>query len=99
MDKFLEFKEKGITILYVSHDVNSIKRFCDRAIWLNEGKIQLDGNVDYVTDQYLDYLKMLDNKVAEEKSHHIQVVKMHFIYCQRYFSGKPCFGNCNFKNR
>jgi ABC-type polysaccharide/polyol phosphate transport system ATPase subunit len=74
MDKFLEFKEKGITILYVSHDVNSIKRFCDRAIWLNEGKIQLDGNVDYVTDQYLDYLKMLDNKVAEEKSHHIQVV-------------------------
>ena len=34
MDKFLEFKEKGITILYVSHDVNSIKRFCNRAIWI-----------------------------------------------------------------
>ena len=42
MDKFLEFKEKGITILYVSHDVNSIKRFCNRAIWINEGR----GNQD-----------------------------------------------------
>lgn len=74
MDKFLEFKEKGITIIYVSHDVNSIKRFCDRAIWINEGKIQLDGNTDYVTDRYLDYLKLLDNQVKEEEENHIQVM-------------------------
>ena len=60
MDKFLEFKEKGITILYVSHDVNSIKRFCNRAIWINEGHLEADGDVDLVTDKYLDYLKMLD---------------------------------------
>ncbi len=60
MDKFLEFKEKGITILYVSHDINSIKRFCSRAIWINEGRLEEDGDVDYVTDKYLDYLKTLD---------------------------------------
>lgn len=65
MDKFLEFKEKGITILYVSHDVNSIKRFCNRAIWINEGHLEADGDVDLVTDKYLDYLKMLD--VANEQ--------------------------------
>ena len=51
MDKFLEFKEKGITILYVSHDVNSIKRFCNRAIWINEGHLEADGDVDLVTDK------------------------------------------------
>lgn len=60
MDKFLEFKEKGITILYVSHDVNSIKRFCTRAIWINEGQLEADGDVDTITDKYLDYLKTLD---------------------------------------
>jgi len=62
MDKFLEFKEKGITILYVSHDVNSIKRFCTRAIWINEGHLEADGDVDTITDKYLDYLKTLDAK-------------------------------------
>lgn len=62
MDKFLEFKEKGITILYVSHDVNSIKRFCTRAIWINEGQLEADGDVDTITDKYLDYLKTLDSQ-------------------------------------
>ena len=66
MDKFLEFKEKGITILYVSHDINSIKRFCTRAIWINEGHLEADGDVDLITDKYLDYLKMLDAQ-SEEK--------------------------------
>lgn len=57
MDKFLEFVEKGKTILFVSHDVNSIKRFCNRAIWLNQGMLIQDGNTDEVTDRYLDFLK------------------------------------------
>lgn len=60
MDKFLEFKQRGITIIYVSHDTNSIKRFCERALWINEGKLMDDGDVDIVTDRYLDYLKVLD---------------------------------------
>lgn len=57
MDKFLEFVNQGKTILFVSHDVNSIKRFCNRAIWMNQGKIIQDGNTDEVTDHYLDFLK------------------------------------------
>lgn len=57
MDKFTEFVEAGKTILFVSHDVNAIKRFCNRAIWLNQGKLIMDGNTDEVTDRYLDFLK------------------------------------------
>lgn len=68
MDKFLEFKEKGITILYVSHDVNSIKRFCTRAIWINEGNMEADGDVDTITDKYLDYLKRLDADESKEET-------------------------------
>lgn len=60
MDKFLEFKEKGIAIIFVSHDINSIKKFCDRTIWINEGNLVEDGDTDTVTDKYLDYLKLLD---------------------------------------
>ncbi len=57
MDRFLEFVKKGKTILFVTHDVNAVKRFCNRAIWLNQGKLIMDGNTDEVTDRYLDFLK------------------------------------------
>lgn len=60
MDKFLEFKKRGISIIFVSHDTNAIKRFCDRTLWINEGELIADGPTDIVTDQYLDYLRMLD---------------------------------------
>ena len=57
MDKFMEFVDKGKTILFVTHDVNSVKRFCNRAIWLNQGEMIMDGNTNEVTDRYLDFLK------------------------------------------
>ena len=57
MDKFLEFVKKGKTIFFVTHDVNSVKRFCNRAIWLDSGEMVMDGSTDEVTDRYLDYLK------------------------------------------
>ena len=57
MDKFVEFMEKGKTVLFVSHDINSIKRFCTRTIWINNGQMIMDGQTDDVTDHYLDFLK------------------------------------------
>ena len=57
MDKFMEFVKRGKTILFVTHDVNAVKRFCNRAIWLNQGQLIMDGNTDEVTDRYLDFLK------------------------------------------
>ncbi len=57
MDKFVEFMEQGKTVLFVSHDINSIKRFCKRVIWINNGKLIMDGETDEVTDNYLDFLK------------------------------------------
>lgn len=57
MDKFIEFMNAGKTVLFVSHDVNMIKRFCKRAIWLNEGSLIADGETDAITDRYTDFLK------------------------------------------
>lgn len=56
MDKFMEFMKAGKTILFVSHDLNSVKRFCKRAIWINSGSVVMDGDVDEVTDSYSDFL-------------------------------------------
>lgn len=57
MDKFMEFMQAGKTILFVSHDVNMIKRFCSRTVWINEGSLVMDGGTDEVTDRYTDFLK------------------------------------------
>jgi len=56
MDKFIEFMKVGKTILFVSHDLNSVKRFCKRAIWINDGSVVMDGDTDEVTDSYNDFL-------------------------------------------
>ena len=47
-----KFKELGTTILFVSHDVGSIKTLCDRAILISDGRVERDGNAVAVSDYY-----------------------------------------------
>lgn len=62
MDKFNEFRDMGKTILYVSHDINSIKRYCNKCVWLRNGKVESVGGTNTVTDNYLDFLKRKDSE-------------------------------------
>jgi ABC-type polysaccharide/polyol phosphate transport system ATPase subunit len=49
-----EIRARGTTILFVSHALEQVKRFCASAIWLENGVIRLAGEANYVTDQYRD---------------------------------------------
>ena len=55
--KIEELKEQGKTIVFVTHGLGSVKRFCTRAVWLHEGKIKMDGDVKTVLDQYIEETK------------------------------------------
>ena len=81
MDKFNEFREAGKTILFVTHDINSIKRFCTFSLWINNGQLESIGNTDQITDRYMDFLKIdalkekeqladkaINNNIAEVKN-------------------------------
>lgn len=57
MDTFTAFREKGVTILFVSHDLNAIRRFCTRCVWLKDGHIEMEGNTDAVSARYDGFLK------------------------------------------
>jgi ABC-type polysaccharide/polyol phosphate transport system ATPase subunit len=46
------FHEKGTTILFVSHSMESVQSLCTRAVWIEEGKIQASGPVCEVVDAY-----------------------------------------------
>ena len=58
MDKMKTMMEKdGTTVFFVSHDINSIRRFCNKAIWLHKGEMRKIGYVNEVCDMYSDFLK------------------------------------------
>jgi lipopolysaccharide transport system ATP-binding protein len=47
-----QMKEQGKTILFVSHDTASVNNLCDRAIWISDGRLRLEGKPDHVTASY-----------------------------------------------
>ena len=51
--KLFELKKNNKTIVIVSHSLDSVKKLCDRAIWIYEGKVRMDGNTNEVIDEYL----------------------------------------------
>ena len=51
--KMKELKEEGKTMVFVTHSLGTVKDFCNRAIWLNQGEIKMDGKPDPVIDAYL----------------------------------------------
>jgi teichoic acid transport system ATP-binding protein len=55
--KIEEMKQKGMCLILVSHDVSAIRRFCNRAAWLDLGRLVAFGEVDEVTNAYEDFLR------------------------------------------
>lgn len=50
--KFEEFKEMGKTIVFVSHDLSSISKYCDRVVLLNQGSKLGEGSAKEMIDTY-----------------------------------------------
>ena len=51
--KLEELAKSKMTIVIVSHSLDSIRKLCERAIWINEGKVAMDGKCSEVIDEYL----------------------------------------------
>lgn len=44
---------RGATVLFVSHDMSAVQLLCDRAVWLESGKVRMDGDTLSVSKAYL----------------------------------------------
>jgi len=53
LDKFGEFKRRGKTILLVTHSLGLVERFCDEAVWLDNGTKRAQGDPKRVTGAYV----------------------------------------------
>lgn len=50
--RMAQFQMAGTTIIFVSHSGEAVKRICDRAIWLQHGRIDADDRPDAIIDRY-----------------------------------------------
>ena len=77
LNRMDELKKEGKTIIFVSHSLPQVRKFCDTAMWLEGGKLREFGEIDTVCDHYAEYVeqfqkmkplekrKMLDEKFKE----------------------------------
>jgi len=63
--KMSEVSEGGRTVLFVSHQMNQIRRLCDRCIWLSNGLVRMDGAMTEVVSAYESFSSALP--VDEER--------------------------------
>ena len=74
MDKMEELLHGGCTVIFVSHDLNALRRLCNRAFFFDHGKFLADGEVNTIADMYMEFLntpvkKKESKKVEAEKKY------------------------------
>jgi len=71
MDKIRDFKSRGKTIIFVSHDLGTVDQLCNRSIWLNQGKVSAEGTTKRVIDFYKNSVQ--DQKASKLEEDHKMV--------------------------
>jgi lipopolysaccharide transport system ATP-binding protein len=64
IDRMVRFRDEGRTVLFCSHVMYLVTSFCQRAIWLNHGRIEADGDVHKVVGAYETYLKQREQRAG-----------------------------------
>ena len=57
IEKMLELKRQGMTMVFVTHSMDSVKKLCNRAVWLYNGEIRMDGDSNDVIKKYVEVTK------------------------------------------
>ena len=78
INKLMQISESGKTIIFVSHNLNSVRRLCKTAILLEKGRMLLKDNVDNVISEYISLNKksvsFLDNSKKKNSREPIKVI-------------------------
>lgn len=62
-------KQNGTTILFVSHSPEQVKRFCNKALWIDAGNVREIGSATDVCDKYNDYMYQVENPSDDTTEH------------------------------
>ncbi|MCO7175891.1 teichoic acids export ABC transporter ATP-binding subunit TagH [Sporolactobacillus kofuensis] len=67
LDKMNEFKEKGKTIFFISHSISQMKKFCEKALWIQYGHVEQYGLMEEVMPEYEKFIKAYKKMTKQEK--------------------------------
>ena len=55
LGKIKDVSKEGRTVLFVSHNMSTVTSLCERAVWLIDGQVHMEGSSEHITSQYLTY--------------------------------------------
>jgi ABC-type polysaccharide/polyol phosphate transport system ATPase subunit len=71
IDQIRDFKKKGKTIIFVSHDLGTVNQLCSKAIWLQKGLVAARGHTQRVIDYYRESVQK--NETARLEQNHQEI--------------------------
>lgn len=66
-NKLREMKETGVTIVLVSHSLQQVEQICNRAIWIDNGLIRMEGSPRKVCNEYLNEMDQQRRKRMKQE--------------------------------
>lgn len=91
--KFEELKNKNVTILFVSHDISSVRQMCSRVLWIEKGTQRIFDQSTLVCDMYMDM------KRKEMNDNSLEINHEHSQYLEGdYIDGQVSFPKISWKN-
>ncbi len=66
VNKIKDFRKQGKTIIIVTHSDSMIREFCDRALWIKDGRKQMLDSADLTVYEYMKFLQKKEKRKLEE---------------------------------
>src|SRR3954454_6229716 len=89
--KIQEMKYRGVTLVFVTHQLDQVRNLCDRAVWIDHGEIASTGDPMRVVDAYLQQVSSgtpVVPVVAEEKPEEAEEAANELPEEERWGSGE-----------
>jgi ABC-2 type transport system ATP-binding protein len=88
-ERFLEFRNAGRTTVLVTHDMNSVRTMCDRAVWLDHGRLRGTGEPGEIVDGYTESMTGSTDRVATLGSYREGSGELQFTSARMLVDGEP----------
>ena len=69
IDRIMEFKNAGKTIVFVTHDLGVAEKISDKILWLENGKLKKEKGKEYIIDSYLEMFSKETEEYILKKEH------------------------------
>lgn len=93
LDRIDDFRRRKKTILFVSHDLSTVEKICDKVVWLKDGKVITMGEPKRVIDTYLSDIAEQQEAILEERQRRVsqEYAEVRGEQCERVSeSEEPC---------